>query len=71
MSAPFVALDLGTSRALALAARPTDDGIEVLGIAEEPCRGLRRGVVSDLEEATRACEAALAALAARIDEPIT
>ena len=64
--APIVVLDLGSSRALAMAARRDGEGIEPLGFAEVPCRGLRRGVVADLEEAGRGADTALRELGAKL-----
>ncbi len=64
--APLVALDLGSSRALALAARAEGEGVEVLGFAEAPCKGVRRGIVNDLEATARAADAALRELGASL-----
>lgn len=60
-----VVLDLGSSRALAMAARRSGEGIEPLGFAETPCRGVHRGVIADLDGAARAGDTALRELGAR------
>ena len=50
-------LDLGSTKAVCLAAEPDGTGgFEVRGIASAECRGLRRGVVSDLEETASSIE---------------
>lgn len=58
MKREFVSvLDLGTSKAACLVAEPDErHGIRVLGFAEGECKGVRRGVVADLEEAARAVD---------------
>lgn len=56
-------LDLGSTRVLALIGDVTGDprspGVRVLGIGSERTTGLRRGVVRDIEETTRAIGRAL------------
>ena len=49
--AAVLALDLGTHKALALAARQVGDRVLVCGWAERPCAAVRRGVLVDLEAA--------------------
>jgi cell division protein FtsA len=57
------ALDLGSSRVLAVIGEvtggPRSPGIRVLGLGSEKTTGLRRGVVRDIEETTRAVGRAL------------
>ena len=52
----IIGLDIGTSSIKMLAATPLEDGtgLEILGFVEEPSFGVRRGVVVNLEEATKA-----------------
>jgi cell division protein FtsA len=46
-------LDIGTTKIVTLIAEPTDDGeIRLLGLGCVPSRGLRRGVVINLEQTT-------------------
>lgn len=53
-------LDLGTSRALCAVVERADDGtLRVVARAEAPCRGLRRGVPTDLDEAAKAIDNAV------------
>ncbi len=57
------ALDLGTTRVLAAIGDVTGDarkpGVRVLGVGSERTSGVRRGVVRDMEETTRAIARAL------------
>lgn len=57
------AVDLGSSRVTAVVAEATgegrDPGAKILGFGAERSNGLRRGVVRDIEEATRAIGKAL------------
>jgi cell division protein FtsA len=57
-------LDLGTANTMALVAEvvgdfPRNPAIRVLGVGQARTSGLRRGVVSDIEEATRSIRKAL------------
>jgi cell division protein FtsA len=51
-------LDIGTTKTCAVIAASGPDGLEIIGIGEAPSRGMRKGVVTDLEETVRAIEAA-------------
>jgi len=51
-------LDIGTTKTCAVIAASTPDGLEILGVGEAPSTGMRKGVVTDLEETVRAIEAA-------------
>ena len=53
-------LDLGTSRVVCAHVVPKEaGGLEVVACAEAPCRGLRRGVPTDLEETAMALDNAV------------
>lgn len=52
-------LDLGTSRAVCAWIVPEDGDLKVVARAEAWCRGLRRGVPTDLEEAAKAIDNAV------------
>ena len=53
-------LDLGSSRAVCALVEPGESGaVHVVGRAEAPCRGLRRGVPTDLEETAKAIDNAV------------
>src|SRR6202011_1160720 len=51
-------LDIGTTKTCAVIAASGPDGLEILGVGEAPSTGMRKGVVTDLEETVRAIEAA-------------
>src|ERR1700730_7889012 len=51
-------LDIGTTKTCAVIASSGPDGLEILGVGEAPSTGLRKGVITDLEETVRAIEAA-------------
>ncbi|MBV9102489.1 MAG: cell division protein FtsA [Candidatus Eremiobacteraeota bacterium] len=51
-------LDIGTTKTCTVVATNTPAGIEVLGVGEAPSTGLRKGVITDLEETIRSIEAA-------------
>ncbi len=45
----IVGLDIGTTKICAVVAEARDEGIDVVGIGTHPSRGLRRGVVIDID----------------------
>jgi cell division protein FtsA len=51
-------LDIGTTKTCAVIATSGPEGLEIIGIGEAPSTGMRKGVVTDLEETVRAIEAA-------------
>ena len=51
-------LDIGTTKTCAVVAASGPDGLEIIGIGEAPSTGMRKGVVTDLEETVKAIEAA-------------
>jgi cell division protein FtsA len=61
---PIVGLDVGTTKICAVIAEPRDDGagggLEVLGIGAAPSRGLRRGVVVNIDSTVEAIKQAVA-----------
>ncbi len=48
-----VGLDIGTTKVSAVVGEVDSDGITVLGVGNVPCRGLRKGVVSNIEWTVR------------------
>ena len=56
--ATVVGLDIGTTKTCAVVAAATSNGLEVIGFGEAPSAGLRKGVITDLEETVRSIEAA-------------
>lgn len=64
-------LDIGSTKAVCLAAEPDGTGgLNVRGIASAECRGVRRGVVSDLEETAGAIENVVKRVQQMADEEI-
>jgi cell division protein FtsA len=60
MATPIAALDIGTTKTCALIGEVTDTGIvRILGSGIAPSRGLRKGVVTDVKEATLAIASAV------------
>jgi len=55
----FAAIDIGTTRIALLAAEATEKGIRVLGSCRIASRGLRRGVVVNIEEAAQSIRSAV------------
>jgi cell division protein FtsA len=51
-------LDIGTTKTCAVVATATAAGLEIIGVGEAPSTGLRKGVITDLEETVRSIEAA-------------
>src|SRR3954470_9676792 len=56
-----VGLDLGTTKVSAVVGEVDADGITILGVGNVPCRGLRKGVVSNIDWTVRAIEEAIEA----------
>lgn len=55
-----VGLDIGTSRMVAIVAERTSDGsFEIIGVGSHASRGIRRGVVVDIESTTQSIERAV------------
>lgn len=45
----IVGLDIGTTKTCAIVGEATDDGVNIIGIGSHPSRGLRKGVVVNIE----------------------
>ena len=56
--ATIVGLDIGTTKTCAVVATATPEGLDVIGVGEAPSTGLRKGVITDLEETVKSIEAA-------------
>lgn len=55
-----VGLDIGTSKVVAIVGQPTDDGfIEIAGIGSHPSRGMKRGVVINIESTVLSIQRAI------------
>ena len=56
----IVGLDIGTSKVVALVGEIAEDGsIELIGIGTQPSRGLKRGMVVDIESTTQSIQRAV------------
>jgi cell division protein FtsA len=56
----IVGLDIGTSKVVALVGEiATDNSIEVIGIGSQPSRGLKKGVVVDIESTVQSIQRAI------------
>src|SRR5687767_2993266 len=44
-----VGLDIGTTKICAIVGEPTETGIDIIGIGTHPSKGLRKGVVVNIE----------------------
>ncbi|HET9096165.1 MAG TPA: cell division protein FtsA [Candidatus Baltobacteraceae bacterium] len=51
-------LDIGTTKTCAVVAADGPNGLEIIGYGEAPSLGMRKGVVTDLEETIKSIEAA-------------
>jgi cell division protein FtsA len=52
-------LDLGTTKVCAIVGEQVDDGIDIIGIGSVPSRGLKKGVVVNIESTVQAIKAAI------------
>lgn len=55
----MVGLDIGTTKTCAIVGEVTDDGINVIGIGSHPSRGLRKGVVVNIENTVESVKKAV------------
>ena len=56
----IVGLDIGTSKVLAVVAEVNDsDELEVLGVGQHPSRGLRKGVVANIDSTVQSIQLAI------------
>ncbi|MDX1466204.1 MAG: cell division protein FtsA [Halomonas sp.] len=55
-----VGLDIGTSKVVSIVGQPTDDGgIEIAGIGSHPSRGMKKGVVINIESTVQSIQRAV------------
>jgi len=54
-----VGLDIGTTKVCAVVGEVDSDGVTILGVGNVPCRGLRKGVVSNIEWTVRSISDAI------------
>ncbi len=66
-----VVIDIGTSKFVALAGTKNDSGkFEISGIAKTPSKGMKRGVIFNIEEVASALDELLKLLESKINEPV-
>ncbi len=56
-----VGLDIGTTKVCAVVGQISEEGITILGKGEVPCRGLRKGIVSNIDWTVRSIKEAVEA----------
>ncbi|HEX7663556.1 MAG TPA: cell division protein FtsA [Polyangiaceae bacterium] len=54
-----VGLDIGTTKVTAVVGEVDANGIEILGVGSVPCRGLRKGIVSNIDWTVRSIKDAI------------
>ncbi|MEM6733224.1 MAG: cell division protein FtsA, partial [Myxococcota bacterium] len=52
-------LDIGTTKICAIVGEVTADGVDIVGIGTHPSRGLRKGVVINIESTVESIKAAI------------
>ena len=50
----IVGLDIGTTKVACLVGELTDDGIDIIGVGTQPCAGLKKGVVVNIDSTVAA-----------------
>ncbi|EKD41626.1 MAG: hypothetical protein ACD_73C00614G0003, partial [uncultured bacterium] len=55
----IVGLDIGTTKICAIVGEMTHDGIDIIGIGSHPSRGLRKGVVVNIEATVESIKKAI------------
>ena len=55
----IVGLDVGTSKVVAIVGEVNESGIEVVGIGSHPSRGLKKGVVVNIESTVHSIQRAV------------
>jgi cell division protein FtsA len=54
-----VGLDIGTTKVCAVVGEVSEDGITILGVGSVPCRGLRKGIVANIDWTVRSIKDAI------------
>ncbi len=55
----IVGLDIGTTKICAIVGELTDEGIDIIGIGSHPSKGLRKGVVVNIETTVNSIQRAI------------
>ncbi len=56
---PIVGLDIGTTKVCAIVAERSETGIDIVGIGTHPAKGLRKGVVVDIDSTVESIKGAV------------
>jgi cell division protein FtsA len=56
---PIVGLDIGTTKVCAIVAERSENGVDIVGIGTHPAKGLRKGVVVDIESTVESIKRAV------------
>ena len=56
---PIVGLDIGTTKVCAIVAERSESGVDIVGIGTHPAKGLRKGVVVDIESTVESIKRAV------------
>jgi len=55
----IVGLDIGTTKVCAIVGAPSSDGIDIIGIGTHPSRGLKKGMVVNIDETVASIRSAI------------
>ena len=55
----IVGLDIGTTKICAIVAEAGEDGLDIIGLGSHPSKGMRKGVVIDIERTVDAIRKAV------------
>lgn len=55
----IVGLDIGTTKVCAVVGEVTDDGVDIIGVGSHPSRGMRKGVIVNIEATVEAIRRAI------------
>ena len=55
----IVGLDIGTTKVACLVGEITDDGVDIIGVGTQPCHGLKKGVVVNIDATVAAVQKAV------------
>ena len=55
----IVGLDIGTTKVACLVGELTDEGIDIIGVGTQPCAGLKKGVVVNIDATVSAIQKAV------------
>ena len=66
----IVGIDVGTSKVVALVGQVTADGeLDIVGVGMKPSRGMKKGVVVNIEQTIQSIQGAVAEAELPVSEP--